>query len=80
MESRAQRAIKQLAKEKGVPEEQIVSEIEAAIAEGFRVSALSRNAAALKIWNTIPKKGKVPTALEFIDYFCEALGGFALQQ
>jgi len=78
METRAKRAIKQLAQEKGVPEEQIIQEMEAAIAEGLRVSTQSGNRAALEIWNRIPRKGEVPTAEEFIEFFCGALGTFAL--
>ena len=73
MESRAKQAIKQLAQEKGVPEKQIVMEIEAAIAEGLRLSKENGNAAALEVWNQIPKKGEVPTAEEFILYVCNTM-------
>ena len=73
MENRAKQAIKQLAQEKGVPEKQIVMEIEAAIAEGLRLSKENGNAAALNHWNRIPRKGEVPTAEEFIAYCCDAL-------
>ena len=73
MENRAKQAIKQLAQEKGVPEKQIVMEIEAAIAEGLRLSKENGNAAALEVWNQIPKKGEVPTAEEFILYVCNTM-------
>ena len=73
MENRAKRAIKQLAQEKGVPEQQIIMEIEAAIAEGLRFSKENGNAAALNHWNRIPRKGEVPTAGEFIAYCCDVL-------
>lgn len=73
MENRAKQAIKQLAQEKGVPEKQIVMEIEAAIAEGLRLSKENGNAAALNHWNRIPRKGEVPTAEEFIAYCCDTL-------
>lgn len=73
MENRAKRAIKQLAQEKGVPEQQIIMEIEAAIAEGLRLSKENGNAAALNHWNRIPRKGEVPTAEEFIAYCCDVL-------
>ena len=73
MENRAEWAIRQLAKEKGVSEKQIVMEIEAAIAEGMRLSKQNENAVALGVWNQIPKKGEVPTAEEFIMYVCDTM-------
>lgn len=65
MEERAMQAIKQLAKEKGVPEEQIVSEMEAAIEEAWRIS---RQTGKAEIWDAIPRKGEVPTAGEFVAF------------
>ena len=73
MKSKARKAIGQLAKEKKIPEEQIIMEIEAAIAEGLRRSKQNGNAAALGIWNRIPKKGEAPTAEEFVEYFCDMI-------
>ena len=73
MKTRSQYAIKQLAKQKGVPEQQIIMEIEAAIAEGLRFSKENGNAAALNHWNRIPRKGEAPTAEEFIAYCCDVL-------
>ena len=73
MRNGAQNAVKQLARQKGVSEKQIVVEIEAAIAEGLRISTQSGNMAALNLWSQIPRKGEVPTAEEFITYCSDVL-------
>ena len=73
MENRAERAIRQLAKERGVPEEQIVFEIEVAISEGLKISRQTGNRDALKIWDSVPRRGEIPTAVEFIDFCCDWL-------
>ena len=57
MENRAKQAIKRLALEKGVTEEQLIAEMEEAIREGWRRSRQTGNTEALKIWESIPKKG-----------------------
>ena len=80
MENRAKRAIKQLAREKGVPEAQIIQEMEAAIAEGIRASAQSGNEAAMEVWNGIPRKGEMPTAEEFIGFFSDMVGALVLNE
>ena len=73
MENRAERAIRQLAKERDVPEEQVVLEIEEASAEGLKISRQTGNTVALKIWDSIPRRGEIPTAVEFIDFCCDRL-------
>ncbi|CUX24872.1 hypothetical protein BN3590_00412 [Clostridium sp. C105KSO15] len=64
---KAKRAIKNLAKQKGISEGEVRREIEIAIAEGMK----SSEPKALAFWETIPRRGEKPTPEEVIAYIAD---------
>lgn len=64
---KAKRAIKNLAKQKGISEKEVRQEIEIAIAEGMK----STEPQARAFWETIPHKGEKPTPEEVIAYIAD---------
>jgi hypothetical protein len=64
---KAKRAIKNLAKQKGISEGEVRREIEVAIAEGMK----SSESKALAFWETIPRRGEKPTPEEVIAYIAD---------
>ena len=64
---KAKKALKNLAKQKGVSEETVRHEIEIAILEAIKSSEPTARA----FWMSIPHKGKVPTPEEVITYIAD---------
>lgn len=64
---KAKRAIKNLAKQKGISEKEVRQEIEIAITEGMK----SPEPQARAFWETIPHKGEKPTPEEVIAYIAD---------
>ena len=63
----AKRALKKLAKQKGISEREVRREIEIAISEAIK----SPKPQAQAFWNSIPHKGEQPTPEEVIAYIAE---------
>lgn len=57
-----------VARKEGVSLAEVVFEIESAISVAYQNAKLSNDQAVIKMWNEIPCKGGVPTAVELIDY------------
>lgn len=64
----ARNAIKAVAKQHGVTEEEVIEEIEASIAEARETAYKVKDKRAIAEWEKIPCVGELPTAYEFVDY------------
>lgn len=65
--AKAKRALKKLAKQKGISEKEVRREIEIAIAEAMK----SPEPQAQVFWESIPHKGEQPTPEEVITYIAD---------
>ncbi|NSJ49771.1 hypothetical protein G5B36_13835 [Enterocloster aldensis] len=64
---KAKRALRNLAKQKGISEREVRREIEIAIEVGMK----SPEPQAQSFWKTIPHKGEKPTPEEVITYIAD---------
>ena len=60
-------ALQQISAMEGVPEEEIISEMETAIAEAYYTSLSTGNKELIAIWREMSDSG-VPTVYEFISF------------
>jgi hypothetical protein len=65
--AKAKKALKRLAKQKGISEGAVHHEIEIAIQEAMK----SPNLQAQEFWKSIPHKGEKPTPEEVIAYIAD---------
>lgn len=65
--AKAKRALKKLAKQKGISEKEVRREIEIAIKEAMK----SPEPQAQAFWKSIPHKGEQPTPEEVIVYIAD---------
>lgn len=62
-------ALVQVAKQRGVPVEKVIEEIEAAIRIGYDQAKKDNDRKALARWRDVPSAGEIPTAVELVAYF-----------
>ena len=65
---KARWSIRQVAKNHGLSEEEVVKEIEIAIQAAFESVLREKDAVALERWREIPCAGVIPNAYELVDY------------
>lgn len=65
----ARRAIQKIAKREGIPETQVVAEMERAMEEMRQDAYASGDARKIALWESLPHEGPVPTAYEFVEFF-----------
>ena len=65
---RAQRALEETARRNGISTEQVIAEIEEAIAEAVSQAQREGNRSILACWDQIPCEGDVPNAYELVAY------------
>ena len=65
---KARRSIRQVARNHGLAEEEVVKEIEIAIQAAFEAVLREKDAVALERWQEIPCAGVIPNAYELVDY------------
>lgn len=65
---RIHRALKETARQQGVTEEEVISEIEAAIAEAIVQARRNQDKDILAEWEKIPCEGEFPNVYEIIAY------------
>lgn len=66
--ARAHKALTKIALREGKPVEQVIKEIEKAIADAHSSAMKNNDLATLEKWAAIPSEGHLPTALELITY------------
>ena len=70
---RAYRALQETARKRGVSVEEVIAEIDKAIAQAMKNCENDNNTNAMNIWKMIPCEGEVPTAVEVVAFFGGAL-------
>ena len=65
---KAKWSIRQVARNHGLAEEEVVKEIEIAIQAAFEAVLREKDAAAIERWREIPCAGVIPNAYELVDY------------
>lgn len=71
---RVRKTIKRVAAQKGVSEETVIIEIEAAISEAIRSVYASGDKRKIAMWESIPRSGKVPSAEKFVAFISAVTG------
>ncbi len=66
--------IRMVAKERGVSERMIVRKMELALADGIASAYRTGNQEKIAMWESIPCKGEIPTAVEFIAWASNSIG------
>lgn len=64
----ARRAIRKIAKREGIPEAQVVAEMERAMEEGRRSAYASGDLRKIAFWESLPHEEEKPTAYEFVEF------------
>lgn len=67
----AHRAVKRIAQREGIPESEVVLNIECAMAEMKRDAYRTGNQEKIAWWEAIPHAGENPTAYELIAYLSD---------
>lgn len=62
------RTLKAVALKNGVPVQEVIRQIDAAIAEAMRNAEAENNRMAMNAWMCMAKHGKIPSAIEAVDY------------
>ena len=70
---RAKRVVKKIAKQRGITENEVISEIEYAIMDAYQRKEALADKNGTSLWNEIPHVGEIPTAYELIAYLSEKL-------
>lgn len=70
---RVYRALCKIASKEGIPVAQVIRCIDDAIQEAYFTAQRDNNQEILSQWREIPCKGKLPTALELVDYLAERI-------
>ena len=65
---KAKWSIRQVARNHGLAEEEVIKEIEIAIQAAFEAVLREKDAAAIERWREIPCAGIIPNAYELVDY------------
>lgn len=68
---RAYRAIQEIAKKNGVPEESVIYEIEYAIQDAYEHAKRDNDILLLWRWKKITGKEEIPSAVDFIAYMAD---------
>lgn len=67
----ARRAIQKIAKGEGIPETQVVAEMERAMEEGRQSAYASGDPREIAFWESLPHEGEKPTAYEFVEFMSQ---------
>lgn len=70
---RAYEALRKVANKEGISVKQVIRDIDDAILEAYFTAQKENNREALALWQGIPRKGKMPTALELVVYLEEKM-------
>lgn len=68
---KAYKVLQKVARQKGITVEQVIHDIDFAIADAWERSNQENNIAAIQEWQNIPSVGSVPTAVELVAYLGE---------
>lgn len=69
----AYKALEQVALKMGITVSEVIFEIDEAILAAYSKAKESNNVELLRKWQKIPRKGEIPTAVEFVDYMSKRL-------
>ena len=62
------RVLKAVALKNGVPVQEVIRQIDAAIAEAMQNAETENNRKAMNVWAGMAKNGNIPSAIEAVDY------------
>ncbi len=68
---RAKQTIREVAKKEGQPVRSVTDEIEYAIVQAYHEARESGDPGKIAMWDRIPKKGEIPTAVEMILFLTD---------
>lgn len=69
----AYRALKKVARQKGISVNQVMQDIDDVILEAYTTARKEGNQQVLAAWREIPCKGALPTSLELVSYLANQI-------